>query len=91
MREPRSWTLEDLTSDSETSRELFRRQRLEESLALYSEFFNDFVEVFGRIIDRLPYLVEGSSDSERCRTWSGRKNPSPPSVIWRPLPYRKTT
>ena len=64
MNEPKSWSLEELTSDSETSRELFRKQRLDEPLALYSEFFNDFVPVFGRIIDRLPRLAGDSIDPE---------------------------
>ena len=64
MNEPKSWSLEELTSDSETSRELFRKQRLDEPLALYSEFFNDFIPVFGRIIDRLPRLAEDAIDPE---------------------------
>ena len=64
MNEPKIWSLEELTRDSETSRELFRKQRLDEPLALYSEFFNDFIPVFGRIIDRLPRLAEDAIDPE---------------------------
>lgn len=64
MNEPKRWTLEELTNDSDISRELFRKQRLDEPLALYSEFFHDFVPVFGRIIDRLPRLAEEAIDPE---------------------------
>ena len=43
---------------------MFRKQRLEEPLALYSEFFSAFVPIFGRIIDRLPALTEDLIDPE---------------------------
>ena len=64
MSEPKRWTRSELTRDAETSRELFRKQRLDEPLALYSTFFDEFVPVFGRIIDRLPLLAEDSLDPE---------------------------
>ena len=43
---------------------MFRKQRLDEPLALYSEFFNDFVPIFGRIIGQLPVLEKDSVDPE---------------------------
>ena len=58
MSEPKSWTRAELTNDAAASRMLFRKQRLDEPLALYSEFFNHFVPIFRRIIDRLPSLAE---------------------------------
>lgn len=64
MKEPRRWTREELASDSGISRESFRKQRLDEPLALYSEFFNAFVPIFGRIIGRLPRLMKDSADPE---------------------------
>lgn len=60
MSEPKSWTRAELTNDAEVSRALFRKQRLDEGLALYSEFFNNFVPIFRRIIDRLPSLIEST-------------------------------
>ena len=64
MKEPRRWAREELTTDSGISREAFRKQRLDEPLALYSEFFNAFAPIFGRIIGRLPRLMEDSADPE---------------------------
>lgn len=64
MKEPRRWAREELTTDSGISRESFRKQRLDEPLALYSEFFKAFVPIFGRIIGRLPTLMEDSVDPE---------------------------
>ena len=37
---------------------------MDEPLALYSEFFKAFVPIFGRIIGRLPTLMEDSVDPE---------------------------
>ena len=64
MSEPKHWTQSELTRDAEASRDVFRKQRLDEPLALYSRFFNEFVPIFGRIIDRLPMLAEDSIDPE---------------------------
>ena len=50
MSEPKSWTRAELTNDAEASRALLRKQRLDEPLALYSEFFNNFVPISHRII-----------------------------------------
>lgn len=62
MNEPRSWTLHELTRDAETARGLFRRARLDEPLALYSQFFSTFVPILGTIIDRLPTLASATAD-----------------------------
>ena len=63
MNEPESWTLDELTRDAGRAKELFRRSRLDEPLALYSEFFNTFAAIFGGIIDRLPSLTSPSAES----------------------------
>lgn len=41
---------------------MFRKQRLDEPLALYSRFFAAFVPVFSAIIDRLPSLANDPLD-----------------------------
>ena len=64
MSGPKSWTPAELTIDAGTSRALFRQQRLDEPLALYSKFFDEFVPVFGRLIDRLPKLARNGLDPE---------------------------
>ena len=51
-----------MTNDAAAARELFRKQRLDEPLQLYSRFFETFTLVFDAIIDRLPSLAEGSVD-----------------------------
>lgn len=64
MKEPRRWAREELAIDSGISKESFRKQRLDEPLALYSEFFNAFVPIFGWIIGQLPRLMKDSADPE---------------------------
>lgn len=58
MSDPTQWTLRQLVQDAGDARERFRIQRLDEPLALYTEFFDAFVPVFGRLIDRIGELVE---------------------------------
>ncbi len=74
MSEPKRWTQAELTDDARVSRALFRRQRLDEPLALYSEFFNHFVPIFRRIIDRLPSLAEEPLDSETMSELVGNED-----------------
>ena len=62
MSEPKNWTLAELTSDTETAKELFRQQRLDEPLELYSRFFETFAPIFSTIIDQLPSLAEDPVD-----------------------------
>lgn len=62
MNAPRTWTLPELKRDAEAAKALFRKQRLDEPLALYSRFFAAFVPVFGAIIDRLPSLANDPLD-----------------------------
>lgn len=62
MSVPRKWTLSELRRDAETAKALFRKQRLDEPLALYSRFFTAFVPVFGAVIDRLPSLADDPLD-----------------------------
>ena len=64
MNEPRNWTLAELTRDATEAREIFRRQRLDEPLELYSRFFEAFTPLFGEMIDRLPSLAGDPLDSE---------------------------
>lgn len=62
MNAPRTWTLPAPRRDAEAAKALFRKQRLDEPLALYSRFFAAFVPVFGAIIDRLPSLADDPLD-----------------------------
>lgn len=54
----------ELTSDTETAKTLFRQQRLDEPLELYSQFFETFAPIFSNIIDRLPALSEDPVDPD---------------------------
>ena len=63
-----------MTADAVKARALFRRQRLDEPLALYSRFFNAFVPVFGAVIDRLPSLADDSLDPEDIGALVGDKD-----------------
>ena len=74
MREPRIWTPAELADDAETARTLFRRQRLDEPLALYSRFFDVFVPVFATLVDRLPSLADGSLGPERIAHLIGERD-----------------
>ena len=62
MHEPKSWTLDELRRDAEAAKELFRRSRLDEPLALYSEFFDAFAPVFAELIDQLSSLASATFD-----------------------------
>ncbi len=42
----------------------FRKQRLDEPLALYSAFFGTFEPIFSEIVDRLPAMAEGRIDAD---------------------------
>ena len=42
----------------------FRKQRLDEPLALYSAFFDTFEPIFSEIVDRLPAMAEGRIDAD---------------------------
>jgi hypothetical protein len=64
MSDPKNWTLAELTDDTGTAKTLFRQQRLDEPLELYSEFFETFAPIFSNIIDRLPALSEDPVDPE---------------------------
>jgi hypothetical protein len=57
VEHPRQWTLAELTADATRSAAAFRRQRLDEPLALYSRFFKAFCPVFGRLVRQLPSLI----------------------------------
>lgn len=74
MSEPRNWTRAELTDDAATARTLFRRQRLDEPLALYSHFFNAFVPVCGAVIDQLPSLAGDSFHPEDIGALVGDKD-----------------
>jgi hypothetical protein len=64
MHDPHAWTIEDLTNDAAEARELFRRERLDEPLALYSEFFDSFSPIFHAIISKLPKFTQHEVDAE---------------------------
>ena len=44
------------------AKDLFRESRLDEPLALYSQFFSTFAPIFGDIIDQLPTLASPTAD-----------------------------
>jgi hypothetical protein len=45
-----------LESDATTAKNVFRRERLEEPLDLYNQFFVVFVDIFRQLIDKLPEI-----------------------------------
>lgn len=57
MNAPRQWTRAQIETDAETSKALFRRRRLDEPLALYTRFYDEFEPIFQELIDRLPSLA----------------------------------
>ena len=62
MRSPRNWTTAELAQDAEQAVAVFRRQRLQEPLELYSQFFESFAPVFADVIARLPRLARDPFD-----------------------------
>ena len=58
MSMPKRWTFDDLKKDASVARRRFRKQRLDEPLALYSAFFDTFEPIFSEIVDRLPAMAE---------------------------------
>lgn len=61
MSQPRAWTLEELAHDAEAATAIFRRERLDEPLARYSQFFDTFKPVFRNLIDQLPRFADAPS------------------------------
>ena len=64
MAEPIQWTAQPLGEDATRSRERFRTARLEETLELYTQFFDAFVPIFDRLIDQIEQLAEHELDPE---------------------------
>ena len=64
MAEPIQWTAQPLGEDATHSRERFRTARLEETLELYTQFFDAFVPIFDRLIDQIEQLAEHELDPE---------------------------
>ena len=64
MLEPIQWTSEQLGDDSARARDRFRAKRLEEPLELYTEFFDEFVPIFDRLIDQIEQLAEHEPDPD---------------------------
>ena len=56
MQEPKRWTLDELRTDCANAVASFRRQRLDEPLALYTSFFETFLPVFRSLVAQLPAL-----------------------------------
>lgn len=56
MTSPPTWSAEQLRRDAAEAQSIFRRERLDEPLELYSRFFEAFAPVFRELIDRLPDL-----------------------------------
>ena len=64
MAEPVSWTARQLADDARRARDIFRAERLEEPLELYAEFFDLFVPIFSRLIDRIGTLAKEETPVE---------------------------
>ena len=58
MVEPIRWTLHQLREDIACGRDQFRVDRLNESRERYTVFFDTFVSIFDRLIDRIAQLAE---------------------------------
>ncbi len=56
MQQPRQWTLDELEIDAAHAAEAFRRQRLDEPLGLYTNFFEAFCPIFRSLVGQLPGL-----------------------------------
>ena len=56
MTLPTKWTSQQLEDDAGKATAIFRRERLDETLELYSRFIDEFVPVFQSIIEKLPRL-----------------------------------
>lgn len=65
MNAPRKWTRAQIENDVEMAKALFRRRRLDEPLALYTRFYNEFEPIFQDLIDRLPSLMGDIFDPAR--------------------------
>jgi len=57
MTSPRVWTLEELAEDVAQARSVFRDERIEEPLELYSEFFDTFRTVFADLVPNLNQII----------------------------------
>ena len=64
MVEPIRWTVQQLGEDAARGRDRFRAERLEESLELYTGFFDAFVPIFDRLLDQIEQLVEHEPDPD---------------------------
>ncbi len=53
-----------MRDDAEEAKTIFRRERLDEPLEIYSRFFGAFVPIFESIIDKLPNLSAAEPDPE---------------------------
>lgn len=64
MKSPRIWTKEELIKDAYTARDRFRQGRLQETLDLYTEFFDEFKVVFEEMIGKLDAIRAEPVDRE---------------------------
>lgn len=62
MTSPVKWTTQQLQEDAEAAKSIFRRERLDEPLELYSRFFDAFVPIFRSVIEKLPDLSAKEPD-----------------------------
>ena len=62
MTEPPNWTAAQLAQDAERAKALFRAERLQEPLDLYSRFFETFEPIVADLVDRLPVLASEPID-----------------------------
>jgi hypothetical protein len=67
MITPRTWTSDELKSDALEARSLFRRERLDEPLELYTEFFEIFTPIFAELVDELGSLAKNDAPDAIAR------------------------
>lgn len=53
MTQPITWTLDQLSADADQSQKVFRRERMDEPLELYTRFFDQFTAIFSKLVDDL--------------------------------------
>lgn len=66
--------MEELLSDCAASEAVFRRERLDEPLEVYSEHFDNFSEVFKRIVDFIPDLQADPLDVDALAMLMGKRD-----------------
>ena len=64
MPDPILWTTDQLVEEARHARDVFRAERLEEPLELYTEFFDAFLPIFELLIDQIGQLARDEASTE---------------------------